>query len=302
VLIVNGYDRFDRTLNPVQSARLFGTFGGATGGTFVAIDRVRSRLSNSFDYVIQHASAIAAYANRLRIDTVSNEAVISGAVNLSNYSAVIWNLGRESTADRTFDATEQTLVGNYLTAGGKLMVSGSEIAWDLDQSNNGRTFVRNTLRTQYAGDDANTYAATGTASSIFSGVSLTFDNGSSVYDVNSPDQLTPVNGSVAGLSYSGGNGGTAATVAQSGNSRTVVMGFPFETVRNSNTRNIMMKRVLDFFGLATGTLIPRPTITPVLIPVFIPSVPVSFPLSGGFGTTIITINDKQSRITSSELG
>jgi len=288
VLIVNGYDRFDRTINPVQTTRLFGTFSGATGGTFVTIDRVRPQFTNSFNYVIQHASAIAAYPVNLAIDTVSNEAVISGAVNLASYGAVIWNLGRESTADRTFDAAEQTRVSTYLSAGGKLLVSGSEIAWDLDQQNNGRTFARNTLRTQFAGDDANTYTAAGSAGSIFSGLNITFDNGQQVYDVNSPDQLTPVNGSTAGLNYTGGSGGVAATVAASGASRTIVIGFPFETIRNSNTRNQLMSRTLNFFGFSSSSIAPIPS--PTRIFTFFPISPATVIPSGGIGSSIIERN------------
>jgi hypothetical protein len=298
VLIVNGYDRFDRTLNPTQTTRLFSTFNGSTGGTLVTIDRVRPRLTNSFDYVSQHASAIAAYASRVRIDSAANEAVINGQINLSNYSAVFWNLGRESSSDRTFDSTEQTIVSNYLNAGGKLMASGSEIAWDLDNLNNGRTFLRSNLRTQYAGDNANTYTASGSSTSIFNGITLTFDNGSSVYNVSSADQLTPVNGSVAALNYTGGNGGVAATVAQSGNSRTVVMGIPFETIRNANTRNTMMTRVLNFFGLNSIALQPRPK----TIPVFIPNDTLQ-PLTGlRSSTTILRDENPANSAITSPLG
>jgi len=39
----------------------------------------------------------------VRFSSTSNEAVVSGAVNLSNYKMVVWILGEESTANRTFD-------------------------------------------------------------------------------------------------------------------------------------------------------------------------------------------------------
>ena len=139
ILIVNGFDRLSRQQNPVQS--------GA--------ERVRPRQSNSYDYVVQVASAIEANAPDLVVDTTSNEALIAGNIQLANYTAVFWILGEESTADHTFDATEQSLVSNYLASGGQLFVSGSEIAWDLDSQNNGQAFYNNTLRADYVADDAN---------------------------------------------------------------------------------------------------------------------------------------------------
>ena len=108
----------------------------------------------------------------------SNEAVISGAVNLNDYDSVIRILGAESTADDTFNATEQTLVEAFIAAGGHLFVSGSEIAWDLDSQGGGVSFFENTLKGNYAADDANTYNVTVPGGSIFAGIpNFSFSNG-----------------------------------------------------------------------------------------------------------------------------
>src|SRR5207244_1319578 len=106
-------------------------------------------------------------SNSVGFDSVQNDAIISGQVNLANYPVVIWLDGEESTADHSFDATEQTLVTNYLNGGGKLFVSGSEIGWDLVAQNNGSSFYTNTLKTSYVADDAGTYTASGAAGTIF---------------------------------------------------------------------------------------------------------------------------------------
>ena len=117
------------------------------------------------------SEAIQAAKPGTHVASTSNEAVISGAVNLTDYNVVIWILGNESTANDTFNATEQTKVTQFLAAGGNLFVSGSEIGWDLDQQNNGRTFYENTLKANYVSDDAGTYTATVVASpGIFSGL------------------------------------------------------------------------------------------------------------------------------------
>ena len=59
---------------------------------------------------MQVAKAIEANSADLIVDTASNEAVIAGDVLLSNYLAVVWISGEESTADDTFDASEQSLI------------------------------------------------------------------------------------------------------------------------------------------------------------------------------------------------
>jgi len=233
VLIVNGFDRLSRQLNPVQA--------GA--------ERVRPRQSNSFDYAVQIASAIEANSPDLVVDTTSNEAVIAGDVNLGDYAAVFWILGEESSADDTFDSTEQSLVSNYLNVGGQLFVSGAEIGWDLDNLGNGQSFYNNSLRADYVSDDAGTYDVQAVGGSIFDGLSFSFDDGSQFYNVNFPDVISPLGGATTALNYVGGTGGGAAIQYDSGGSTKVVnLAFPFETITDQTDRNNVMSRVLSFFS------------------------------------------------------
>jgi hypothetical protein len=232
ILIVDGFDRNSRQQNeryPFSPPNL--------------TDRVRTRYNNSFDYVIQYGEALGA-ANA-SIDTAQNESIISGAVNLSNYDVVIWFSGEESTADETFNSVEQTLVTNYLNQGGRLMVSGSEIAWDL---RNEASFLNDQLRAQYLTDDANSYNVTGATGSIFDGLSFSFDNGSNLYDVDLPDVISPSAGATTALNYSTGT--TAGIQYDGGESgpRVVMLAFPFETITSEALRGQVMARVLDFFA------------------------------------------------------
>ena len=236
LLIVNGFDRLDRGLN-VRSAAVTGT-----------VDRVRPLFSNSYNYCVPLAEAMEPYSDEFIIDTVSNEAIIAGDIVLGDYDSVFWILGEESSADATFDSVEQTRVTQYLNNGGTLFVSGAEIGWDLDHLNNGRTFYQNTLHAAYASDDAGTYAFTGRSGSIFEGISASFDDGDIYYDTEYPDVLTPQGGAVAALSYSGGIGGTAGIQYADGNTRLVMLGFPFETITAAPVQAQMMDAVLSFFG------------------------------------------------------
>ena len=240
VLIVNGFDRLDRSQNP-REARPQADANGL-------VDRVRPRESNSRDYVIQVAAAIQSAAPGLHISSTSNEAVISGAVNLADYSSVVWILGEESTANRTFDATEQTKVEQFIAGGGNLFVTGAEIGWDLDNSNNGRSFYEGTLKANYVADASNSYAVSGAAGSIFQGLSFAFDNGTLFYNSEFADVISPQAGAQTGLNYANGAGGAGIQAIGTGGRGNVVMfGFPFETITSAANQAAVMDRVLDFF-------------------------------------------------------
>ena len=248
VLVVNGFDRIDKS----QNFKLTYLTGGTT-------ERVWARYGNSRDSTATVHAAIQAARPGVRVDAASNEAVIQGAVSLAAYDAVVWILGTESTAGRTFDATEQTLVEQFVAGGGHLFVTGAEVGYDLDGLNNGRTFFRTTLGAGYSADDAGTYQVTAAAGGIFAGLAgFSFSNGSSftgldgqTYNVAFPDVLTAQAGSTVALSYSGGTGGAAAIQRSgtAGRGSVVLAGFPFETIASQATRTSVMERVLGFFGV-----------------------------------------------------
>jgi len=238
ILLVSGFDRMDHGLvvvedDPNSTEPLHRGF----------VDRM-----NSYRYVIPYAGALAACG--AAFDSCSDEAVTEGQVSLSGYGTVIWYCGEESTADRTFDAAAQALLQSFLAGGGNLFASGSEIGWDLDYRGNGPSFYNNYLKADYAGDDAGTYDVFPAPGGIFDGnASFSFDDGShGGYDAQYPDQLTPLGGATACLTYSGGLGGTAGIQFDAGPFRLVHFGFPFETVTAASARSAIMADILDFFG------------------------------------------------------
>ncbi|MEK7677714.1 MAG: hypothetical protein AAB676_17940 [Verrucomicrobiota bacterium] len=173
---------------------------------------------------------------------------------------MIWALGEESTTNKTFTGTEQSLLAAFMAGGGHLFVSGSEIAWDLDRSVGpslaDRAFLNNYLHAGLGGDandDAATYSFTPAAGSIFAGDSGgTFDDGTRTsYNVDSPDVLMPMGaGALAALRYAGGRGGAAALQydGSSGGGKLVYFSFPFETITDPPVRAAYLFDVLRFFG------------------------------------------------------
>jgi hypothetical protein len=290
VLIVDGFDRFDRTLNPRQTTQIFSTKAGEAYTNPVTIDRVRARFSNSFDYAVQHATALATHSARFGIDTVDNQAIVNGQVSLNGYRAVIWMLGEESTKDLTFASQEQTALTNYFNAGGRVFMSGSEIGYDLTQRSQ-TSFLNNTLKTTYVGDNSNTYVATGAAGTIFADVpAITFDDGTNTYDVNSADRLGAGTNAGVIMNYTGGLGGAAAIAwNQPNGSRAVVMGFPFETIVSPSHRSMVMRRVLDYFQIGTTVSSPAPVPAPSPSPEVVPlaSLLASGPARPGVGASVL---------------
>lgn len=239
ILIVDGNDRY--RLLPTDNPK-------ATNHTFAAVTS-------------QHLYGPA-------FDTVYHGTIADGTTTLTNYPAVIWLCGSQSTQDRTFDAATQPFVTTFQNNGGNLFVSGAEIGWDLDRDSGptttDRNFYHNQLRSAFNGnahDDAGTYNFSA-ISGIFSGnTSGTFDSGSMFYNVAFPDVLTATSGSVGAINYVGGIGGSAGITYHGslGGGKMVYFGFPFETILSSAVRDAYMADVLRFFNLLSAPAISSTT-------------------------------------------
>ncbi|MBI2567973.1 MAG: N-acetylmuramoyl-L-alanine amidase [Candidatus Schekmanbacteria bacterium] len=253
LLIVEGFDRLD-------ASALVDQYESASLGW---VKRMFLDEMSTFNYAVSHAVAAAAFG--AGFDSAVNEAVAAGDVSLGGYSAVDWILGEESTADETLSSTEQGLVTSYLAAGGALLVSGAELLWDLDYkgSSSDKTFADTYLHADYAADDAGVGSVSGTAGGAFAGLAgVAFDREGSlgIYKVGYPDAMTARSGASAAMSYEG----TAytAAVTYSGTHRTVVLGFPLETIGTEANRASVMAQALAFLiGDANPTITPTPTVT-----------------------------------------
>ena len=235
-LIVQGFTRLDRFGLPVEDLSAYGL------GNVVRFDADRV---NTFDYSKSHGAALAAAG--IPFDAAEASAVEAGLVPLPGYHFVDWILGEESTENETFSAVEQEWVAQYLDGGGKLLVSGSEIAWDLDfkGTDSDRAFAQSYLHVAMLADDAETNALAN---------NISFDEG---YAVDYPDLLLPQAGAEALWHYD--NDGVAA-VSWLGDFGVVTAGFPLETVSTAEARNTLMAQVRD--TLAVNTSVDLCTVPP----------------------------------------
>jgi spore germination protein YaaH len=191
--------------------------------------------------------ALGIYRVNRDIDAVANEAVISNQINLNNYEGIFWFLGDESTANKTFNGSEQLIIMNFLKNGGKIFVTGSEVAYELSTS--APQFLSNFLKARYIADN--------------SGSLLVYSNGSIVRNLPSdinlgatypedwPDAIEPINGSqtclfyrnqrIGGIYFNGifPNGTTPGKL--------VYLSFALETTNNLIAKNILIEDVVKFF-------------------------------------------------------
>jgi hypothetical protein len=195
------------------------------------------------------------YELHVPFETAANDAVISGNVDLNEYQGVYWILGDESTVDETFSTVEQNLVREYLINGGQLFVSGSEIAWDLDNEggSSDKSFFLNYLRADYKLDNAGSHQVIGPDGSIFAGLPFEFDDGSGgIYEEDYPDVIDPMMSAVACLKYSTG---TTAGIQYEGifpegivSGKLVYIGFPWETITDDMQKKIILQKISEWFG------------------------------------------------------
>lgn len=202
---------------------------------------INARWTN--DYAVEHIDALAAALPATAVDFAVNEAVITGAVALDGYALVDWFLGREGEADQTFDSAEQDLVERYLTSGGRLVASGTEIAWDLEARSGGRRFLNDVLSVRYRADDSGTRVLRGLPSGPFANVgTVVLDDGThGCYDAAWPDALSAGPGSSAVMAWETSSA-PAAVVASP---QVVVMGFPLETVIDDAVRRNLARAAAD---------------------------------------------------------
>jgi hypothetical protein len=240
-------------------------------------DRVSgSWTSPRHDFVASIAGPLAAEGRG--VDVADNDALALGEVALwepalgevargevmaGKYDGLFWLLGDESVADRTFAPAEQSIVQEYLAAGGRLFVTGSEVGYDLDRSaspNYAPAFYEGFLKATYAGDKASSNSFAG--SGALAGISGTCG---AVYPEDYPDYILPSAGAVACATYAGGQ---IAGVQYSGpfgggssEGRLVYLAFTFETIGDTAVRNTIIRKVVDFFegpsAISTGEASPR---------------------------------------------
>lgn len=201
---------------------------------------------NDLNYVKEHAEALR-HAGRYNVVSCSSKTVENGEVSLSKYALVDLLLGNEKNDGyslyyyKTFKPALRQQVTKYLNGRGKLFVSGSYLASDM-QGSYEQDWLRNNLKIMYDGANTDNY------NPIISGMGMSFDVYRTVneqhYGAYTPDNILPADNAFSVLTYSDGH---TAGVAYKGTDNCVfTLSFPFECIKDAATRNSIMKGIVSY--------------------------------------------------------
>lgn len=211
------------------------------------IDRLLDEPTPGF--VHDAAARVAEAADRAAMAT--NEAVVEGDVALDDWDTVIWLAGPDGGADRALSRAEREVLTAYVAGGGHLVVSGSDVAWELGRTD-GRPAVRDGERwigTDADGADtlvalfgARWISTRRSVTSLRAGpVAFTVGERAPVYEVPSMDALATARRGAVVAWYADGK---AAAVGLRG--RAVLAGFPLELIDTPAARSQVVGRLVRF--------------------------------------------------------
>lgn len=222
---------------------------------------------NNFDYVYLHGKAIknAGYGFiSSSVAAYSAEPVESTPLPvdliLGKQKETKTGTGLYGTKYKTFPAELKQKIEAHCNNGGNIMISGSYVAtdlWDNAYSDSitadaDKKFATEVLgyhwRVGQASVEGNAYEVVSPFKAFDKGVFDFYTNlNSDSYAVESPDSFFAANENGATIMRYGENNLVAATAMARPEYRTVVIGFPFESIIDGSQRNTLMKQILNFF-------------------------------------------------------
>jgi hypothetical protein len=216
-----------------------------------AFDRLRDYKSRSHNFAAIYFETLRDNAV-VRINSAADEMIDAGTILLSDYDIVLWFTGDDSSADKIFNGTNKAKIQAFLDNGGKLIITGSEIGYNLGRSAAGDydlSFMNNYLKANYVSDGGITDTpASGVIGSLFEGVTLNLGVN---YLATYPDNISPFGTATAILNYN--TAGRFAGTAYKGTfglgttpGGVIYLGFPLETASQEQITTFMAKALTYF--------------------------------------------------------
>ncbi|HUQ06228.1 MAG TPA: hypothetical protein VM261_27175 [Kofleriaceae bacterium] len=190
---------------------------------------------------LSHELAARVGAAAGNVHTVTNEAITEDSFAMTPYRVVIWLVGDDSTEDHTFTAAERAAIDAYLAGGGHVILSGSEIGYELGPTTAGAQWLASVAGAVHATDDADLSSAAG-AGALAAVPSFAFGGDAAPYTEEFPDTFTPTGSGAVILRY--GAAGPAAAVGIAG--RAAIVGFPLETIEEPAQLDAVVDALVDF--------------------------------------------------------
>ncbi len=215
---------------------------------------------NSFDFSYTHGEAILAAGQSFV--SVSDEAFSTEKFDPGSYSFVDVIYGEEKSTKslsepgvtdyRVLTPEIRRKLMKITEAGGNVLISGAYIGSDFIENNDtlARNFAKNVLhyiwRTNYAVRSGNVYSTDFVRSDFNISVVFNTHYNSKIYTVEAPDAIEP-SGEDAETAFRYSETNASAGVLYKGDYKTLVLGFPFETMLVREQRIRFMKQVIKCF-------------------------------------------------------
>ena len=228
---------FDNSRRGREGEGALGYCGDELVGQFIA--------GNDFNDVRLHADAIHS-AHKYNIVSCSSESFESGKVKTSDIDCIDLLLGLEKDDGhslllyKSFSADMRHRLTTFTRNHGCLLVSGSYVGSDMQQPTE-KQFLAEVLKLRHEGSDRG-------SDGKVQGLGMMFDTYRTLnethYAATSPDVLRPLSTSYCVMRYADGRD---AAVAYSGRDyRCLTMGFPLECIKDTRTRQSIMKGILNY--------------------------------------------------------
>jgi hypothetical protein len=214
---------------------------------------------NTFDFTRIHGGAIL--ANGYSFVSVSDEVFNQNSFNTSSFDIVDVLLGEEKSIPsfknkdvKDFQIYTPAFLNKLkeLSDNGKgIFLSGAYTGTDLLQTGDSTAikFAEKVLhfqwRTDHAVNQGELYATDDSSPILKGKFSFNTSHDPSIYTVEAPDAIDP-EGTVAKTIFRYRQNNTSAGVGFRGSYRSVVCGFPFETIKTDQERKEFMLQILNF--------------------------------------------------------
>ncbi|MBI4871776.1 MAG: zinc carboxypeptidase [Candidatus Riflebacteria bacterium] len=190
-------------------------------------------------YTPHYTAALDLLGKAYAIYEMSRTSAPPSAAVLRSASAVVWFTGNASRD--TLTAADQNLLKAYLADGGRLLLFGQDIGYELKNS----PFYKDVLKARYVADNSQGKALVGAAGTFAAGLSCGL-GGAGAEAQNFPEGIEALAGASALMRYD--NGQTGAVVSESGKARLAYFGFGLEGVSPLEARQQLLGKALDWLA------------------------------------------------------
>jgi hypothetical protein len=217
---------------------------------------------NTHDFPLIHGRAIAKLGYSFA--SCSRAAVESASVDITNYKLVdlilgeqketLWANDSNSCKYRTFSLNLQRELRRYVSSGGALFVSGAYVASDnwlsVNATKADQKFLKEVLHIEWRADratqDGNLKAVYAPNAQFSGNYQFVQHLNEEIYAVESPDAIVPVGENAYTIMRYSQNNNSAAVAYSGAYYRSVVCGFPFETLATEAMQQQFMQQIIDF--------------------------------------------------------